>query len=233
MKVTYIEHSSFLLETDTAYLLFDYYAGKETLPKLNPGKPLLVFNSHSHGDHYSPEIFSICGKHPAVRYFPDSGIPVPASQKKLCTFLVPHKTYQIPEIRGQLFTLASNDLGVAFSITLEDHGQKISIYHAGDLNNWWWDGDAEDQQSEAFYHRELSLIRGKHYRAAFIPLDPRIKGWWKGIDDFMRTANADYIFPMHNFKDYSMPERLKKLSCSLPYRDKIINIKKPGETWTV
>ena len=40
MKVTYIHHSSFLVETDENYFLFDYL--KENLPEFKEDKPLLV-----------------------------------------------------------------------------------------------------------------------------------------------------------------------------------------------
>ncbi len=41
MKVTYLANSGFLLETDAAYFMFDYYIGK--IPELNKEKPLLIF----------------------------------------------------------------------------------------------------------------------------------------------------------------------------------------------
>ena len=41
MKVTYIHHSSFLVETDENYFLFDYFEGE--LPEFKEDKPLLVF----------------------------------------------------------------------------------------------------------------------------------------------------------------------------------------------
>ena len=61
MKVTYIHHSSFLVETDENYFLFDYFEGE--LPEFKEDKPLLVFASHRHGDHFSPVIFELAGKH--------------------------------------------------------------------------------------------------------------------------------------------------------------------------
>ena len=57
MNVTYIYHSSFLVETMSGYLLFDYFKGD--LPELSPYKPLYVFVSHGHGDHFSASIFTI------------------------------------------------------------------------------------------------------------------------------------------------------------------------------
>ena len=57
MKVTYIHHSCFLVETDRFYYLFDYEKGR--LPEMNTEKPIFVLSSHSHKDHYNSEIFSI------------------------------------------------------------------------------------------------------------------------------------------------------------------------------
>ena len=51
MKVTFIYHSAFLVELERCSLLFDWYGGD--LPKIDRTKPLYVFASHHHGDHYS------------------------------------------------------------------------------------------------------------------------------------------------------------------------------------
>ena len=56
MKVDYIGHSGFLVETASCYYLFDYYKGE--LPQMNAAKAVIVFCSHGHGDHYRPEIFT-------------------------------------------------------------------------------------------------------------------------------------------------------------------------------
>lgn len=59
MKITYVHHSGFLAETDCAYYLFDYEKGH--LPEMDVTKPIFVFASHSHGDHYNPAIFFATG----------------------------------------------------------------------------------------------------------------------------------------------------------------------------
>ena len=41
MKITYIHHSCFLVESDRFYYLFDYEQGD--LPTLNPAKPMFSF----------------------------------------------------------------------------------------------------------------------------------------------------------------------------------------------
>ena len=124
-------------------------------------------------------------------------------------------------------TLRSNDEGVAFIVRLGD----LSLYHAGDLNNWWWDGDVEDQKLADIYHEELERIRGRHFTAAFIPLDPRLKGWWKGIEDFMHYADADRIFPMHNFGEKGLPKKFLALDCAAGYKNRIVDVEEPLSSW--
>ena len=57
MKITYIHHSGFLVETDRCYYLFDYEKG--SLPEMDATKQIFVLSSHGHHDHYNAEIFSV------------------------------------------------------------------------------------------------------------------------------------------------------------------------------
>lgn len=57
MKITYINHSGFLIETRGCYYIFDYYKGE--LPPLDKKKEVIVFCSHFHKDHFNPVIFKI------------------------------------------------------------------------------------------------------------------------------------------------------------------------------
>ena len=66
MKVTYIHHSAVSVETEHSILLFDYFKGE--LPDFDPGKPLFVFASHFHEDHYSPVIFERFREREGVSY---------------------------------------------------------------------------------------------------------------------------------------------------------------------
>ena len=67
VKVTYLGHSGFLAELPEALLLFDYYIG--SLPELPADKPLYVFVSHRHGDHFNPAIFRLTEKYGQVTFF--------------------------------------------------------------------------------------------------------------------------------------------------------------------
>lgn len=229
--VTYIEHSCFLVETAECYLLFDYYGGEVQLPALDPAKPLLLFNSHAHHDHFSKEIFALRDRYPSAIFVLSADIPVPATVQPFTCPMLPHehRLLQLAGGRGTVSvnTLRSNDEGVAFIIRLGD----LCIYHAGDLNNWWWDGDVEDQKLADIYHEELEHIRGRHFTAAFIPLDPRLQGWWKGIEDFMHYADADTIFPMHNFGEKGLPKKFLTLNCAAGYKNRVFDVEEPLTRW--
>ena len=54
IKVTYLDHSGFLVELEDAYFLFDYYKGR--LPQIDLEKKMFVFVSHVHHDHYRKDI---------------------------------------------------------------------------------------------------------------------------------------------------------------------------------
>ena len=230
-NVTYIEHSCFLVETAECYLLFDYYGGEVPLPALDPAKPLLLFSSHAHHDHFSKEIFALRDRYPSAVFVLSADIPVPATVQPFTCPMLPHEHRLLPLAGGRgtvsIETLRSNDEGVAFIIRLGD----LCIYHAGDLNNWWWDGDVEDQKLADIYHEELERIRGQHFTVAFIPLDPRLKGWWKGIEDFMHYADADAIFPMHNFGEKGLPKKFLTLDCAAGYKSRVFDVEEPLTSW--
>ena len=57
MKITYINHSGFLVESGDCYYIFDYYRGE--LPSLDRKKEVIVFCSHFHKDHFNPKIFEM------------------------------------------------------------------------------------------------------------------------------------------------------------------------------
>jgi L-ascorbate metabolism protein UlaG (beta-lactamase superfamily) len=224
VKVTYIRHSCFLAETAGCSLLFDYYEGN--LPPIPGDRPLYIFASHSHGDHYSRAVFDIAASHGNARCILSSDIHpglLPSSVRNRVISLRPHQTWQDDILHVE--TLESNDAGVAFWVT----DGSVRIYHAGDLNNWYWDGDAEDAALAKRYHRELSRIAGRHADAAFIPLDPRLKRPELGILDFLSRCSADAVFPMHQWGNYQLTDEVLKMPAMDPYRDRIRVIRKEGQ----
>lgn len=133
-----IGHSGFSVESETHMLIFDYSEGK--LPSLAMKKKLYVFVSHSHSDHYNPEVFRLCREHPAVKFVLSSDIPRSEVESHgVFDYISADPGTDIKlESKFRLKALPSTDLGVAFLCCLDGR----NIYHAGDLNLWLWEGRA-------------------------------------------------------------------------------------------
>lgn len=236
MKITYIHHSSFLAELDSLYLLFDYIGGP--LPALSADKDLLVFVSHRHEDHFSPLIWDLADQYPKIRYILSDDIwqnRVPEKHFCRTEYIDPETTLSLKEGGGTRVTaFHSTDEGVAFLVENGSH----AIYHAGDLNDWKWNGETKawNNNISANYHRELELIRdsGIVPDVAMLPLDGRQEEWfYLGLHEFMETVGAGMVFPMHFWKDYGIINRLKELPCSEPYRDRIAGICQEGQSFVI
>ena len=126
IKVTYLDHSGFLVELEDAYFLFDYYKGR--LPQIDLEKKMFVFVSHVHHDHYRKDIFNLRKHFREIRYVLSSDIEIKAEKD-----IVQMQPNEKKEVMGaEIRTLRSTDEGVAFVV----HYAGKTIYHAGDLN-WW------------------------------------------------------------------------------------------------
>ncbi len=237
MKVTYILHSSVSVEFPEAVFLFDYYDGR--LPDFPKEKELIVFASHRHHDHFDMKIFKLAKDRP-VTYVLSNDIKLSPSYlarkgvseetAKRIVSIGKNRTMTL-QIKGKpLFieTLASTDEGVAF--LLEYDGK--TLYHAGDLNWWTWIGETEAEYEDMTrrFRGEMEKLKGRHFDAAFVPLDPRQEERYSwGFDAFMRTAEADAVFPIHMWKDYRVIDRLLADPISEPYREKVVKIREEGE----
>lgn len=220
MNITYIGHSSFLVETRSCYYLFDYYRGR--LPALDKKKPVLVFFSHAHQDHYNPQIFSLLQEQgveqiTAVlandisrRRYPSGGVE--------CIRVRHDETYELPWDTG-LRTLLSTDSGVAFLLTCPEG----TIYHAGDLNDWVWEGEPEQEnrQMTGSYRHEIQKLKDIFIDVAFVPLDPRQENYYaEGMLYFLKTVKVKKVYPMHY---WDKPEIIDRFLAEYPqYRDQVV-----------
>lgn len=211
MIIDYMGHSGFLVETKDALMLFDYEHGDLGILERKPvGKPLYVFVSHVHGDHFNPVIFTLKGR--TIRYilsFDLNGDDRVPQGKDVC-FVDADKTYDIDGL-GTVETLLSTDEGVAFLVGTKD----TILFHAGDLH--WWDWPGEDpawlQEQENVFRREISRLRGVMIDAAFVVLDDRLEeNYAKGMMLFLKICKAKYVLPMHFWKDRSVIARFKELA---------------------
>ena len=212
-------------------MLFDYFQGE--LPEIPEKKPLYVFASHRHGDHFSEVIFDLAKKYENTIFVLSYDIEekrVPEPLRGRTYFLKPDEIWEHEELKVE--TYRSTDEGVAFWCSADGK----EIYHAGDLNHWYWDGEDEQWNKDmtAAYRSEIAKMRGRTADVAFLPLDPRQEQYfYLGIDDFVKEVHVKHIFPMHFWDQFDVGERLKALPCSEGYRDRIIEIKQEEHEYEV
>ena len=195
MKITFIEHSGFMVEMKHNVLLFDYYQGE--IPKFSKNKTLYVFVSHSHGDHYNPVIWKLKQQYENVYYIISDDVP----KKGDAVSMKAHERKEVGEITVE--TLKSNDMGVAYLVKAEGK----TIYHAGDLNWWHWNGEPEEDNEyyKNTFQKEIKYLEGKKIDLAFMLLDPRQedKYCW-GMNYFLEHTDTKIVFPMHCFRKYKI-----------------------------
>ena len=238
MKITYLYHSGFAVELQTHVLVFDYYKGK--LPKWDGEKSILFFASHKHHDHFDFTVFDLGSQYEKHHYFFSSDIKltdkylerngVSPSVKEVITNIGKNRTLEWEDVTIE--TLRSTDEGVAFIVTVEGK----TFYHAGDLNWWHWEGEAAswNLQMEKDYKKEIGLIKGRHFDAAFVPLDPRLeKAYDYGMKEFLVNTDAAVVFPMHMWDKYEVISRFRKSEAGKPYADRIMEIRAPGQEFVL
>lgn len=211
LKPYYIYHSCFLIETTACYLLFDYFKG--ALPSLDKKKPLLLFSSHRHHDHFSSQVFHRFEE----QSYPLENVFVVLSHD-IYTSRIPsgidflHVTggrdYDLP-YDMKLRTLTSTDEGVAFLVFTKEG----TLYHGGDLNDWTWEGESEEynRSMTARYEKEILTLSNIPIDLAMIPLDPRQeKDYARGILFFLKKVDCKQILPMHYWEQPSIIETFQK-----------------------
>ena len=229
ITIDYLGHSGFLAETAGCLLLFDYYRGDLSVLEEKPAdKPLYVFVSHVHGDHFNPQILKLDDGSRPVRFVfsfdLEGNVPfVPGARKGSfenartgsgesgIMFLEADRTYRI-SVTGDagitVETLLSNDEGVAF---LVDTGDAV-LYHAGDLHWWNWEGEDPEwlAREERIYKTELEKLRGRRIDAAFVVLDDRLEdNYAQGLKYLLSVCSPRYVLPMHFWEDMAVIDRFR------------------------
>ena len=94
-----------------------------------------VFSSHVHADHFAPFVLKWAHEIPGIRYV--LSYDIDAGSTANVTKAYPNMTYDVGGLKVR--TLKSTDEGVAFIVEAEG----LKLFHAGDLNWWHWEGEAE------------------------------------------------------------------------------------------
>ncbi len=248
MKITFIHHSSFCVELGDKVLVFDYFNGTCTrgteqvdvipnfhfqgrMPEFEPDQEIYMFVSHRHQDHFDPEIFRWADKYPRIRYimprqmkfnenyFAKRGLDPAVKERIVPVELVGQVTLEGLKIE----TFVSTDEGVAYLVSVGGR----SVYHAGDLHWWHWDGEPEEflDYQEKLYKKEMDRLAQHHVDVAFVVLDSRLdKGVFWGLDYFLEKVDADYVIPMHLWQRYELISQYKALPDEGRRKERVLEV---------
>jgi hypothetical protein len=202
MKLTYVFHSCFVIESVDITLIFDFYkdSANNWLERHLPyfkGK-VYVFASHAHHDHFNKEILGWRTTRNDIQYIFSKDILTEKQCLSSDGFVLDKgETYQDDRIYVKAY--GSTDQGISFYV--ETGGKKI--FHAGDLNDWHWKEEStadEIAEAEKFYQNELNILAGEVsvLDVVMFPLDPRLGAdFADGAILFLQRIKTGLLVPMH------------------------------------
>ncbi len=207
-RVTYLDHSGFVVERDDVTVVFDYYRDPaDALPAIlrsRPDVPVLFFVSHHHEDHYNKAIFNMAQDHRRVYVLSDDIKGAKLSDELPVAWI--HADGVIDGLPGGVMVKAfgSTDVGVCYLLTFNDG---VTCFHAGDFNYWHWADESTESEVRrayaAFVHemeRIMAYVRG--IDVVFFPVDPRMgTDYANGARLFMENIDVAHFFPMHFWGD--------------------------------
>lgn len=218
IRLTYIFHSGFVVETAAGMLVFDYWLDlANVLPKClsrRGGRHVYVFASHFHEDHFTKDIFGwkqSLGSDVTYILSKDILKHRRADKGEADVWLAKGGTWADENI--QVTATGSNDSGVSWIV--ETEGKRI--FHAGDLCNWYArflaDGNKDRQPhseelgedidpvaEEKRFLGELKDIQkiAKGFDLVMFPVDGRIgNGYTLGARQFIERFQVGMFVPMH------------------------------------
>lgn len=236
-KVTYLDHSGFLVETPEAILVFDYYRDpshqvKKTLEAV-PDKPVFFFVTHHHSDHFNPDIFDLAQNRRRT-FVLSNDIESKHVIEKGMQVAWMSAGDAIEDLDGGLRVKAygSTDAGVSYLVTTPE-GE--TIFHGGDLNDWHWSKESTEKEI-ARAHGQFDKIVNRiasevpEVNIAMFAVDPRQgEDYQRGAREFLTKVKVADFFPMHfwgadsqacDFALYAPAETATKFHC----------LSKPGES---
>ena len=170
MRITYLRHSGFAVETTEAVLLIDCISGYE-----KTGMPVVALISHAHGDHRSEDIIAMA----------DHVIDCPAvgEEFNICG--------------ARIRTFGSTDEGVSFLI--EADGRRIFHAGDLNKWHWRCENDPEwTKQAVAGFNAVMDTLPPEPLDAAMFPVDPRMgEGYDEGACEFNERMRPCIFIPMH------------------------------------
>ena len=246
MQVIFIHHSCFLVEIDERVLIFDYFDGDHVegyhftgkIPTYAPDTRIYLFASHSHQDHYDMDVLRWGKQYPNLKYIFSKDVRIspnflakhgidPKIRERVL-FVRADKQYAVDDLT--ITCLRSTDAGVAFYVEVAG----VTLFHAGDLNDWRMEhiGELMNGKMKREYRFQIKKLAGKPINLAFIPMDPRLGEYQsEGMDYFLRTTDAEYVFPMHMWQDYSGIRDYKRRLSNRALADRVIEMERENQVF--
>lgn len=213
MRLDYIYHSGFAIETDDITVIIDYYKDSS---EESPGKGIVhdyllqkpgeiyVLSTHFHPDHFNHEVLTWKEKRPDIKYiFSKDILKHKRATATDAIYIGKGSHYEDACIR--IKACGSTDSGISFLIELQNR----LIFHAGDLNNWHWSEESTPQEirkADGDFLAEVKYIQQKTSTLdlAMFPVDSRMgKDYMRGATQFIERIKTSVFAPMHFGEDYN------------------------------
>ncbi|NSW92356.1 MAG: MBL fold metallo-hydrolase [Firmicutes bacterium] len=245
IKIWYLRHSGFAVETQEHFIVFDYSSdspqrdarcldnGAVSSHDLEARRNIFVFVSHSHSDHFNPVIYEWIKANPNIKYILSYDIrddiqlvnKNAASERPNFYFIFPYQEIKIGSVR--IKTYGSTDIGVSFLVEVDG----FYIFHAGDLNCWYWYYEStldELEEDQGKFIKEIERIKGEKIDIAFFPVDPRLKEYCHmGGEYFIKAIKPKLFIPMHFWDQYPVTKEFADKVKDLPA--KVITLWRRGQ----
>ncbi|MEG0069170.1 MAG: MBL fold metallo-hydrolase [Cetobacterium sp.] len=233
-ELYYIYHSCFALETKNYFLIFDYF--KMPLKEKNDDisledkilqtdKKVIIFSSHNHHDHFNKDIFNWKNLNSSITYILSSDITIENKQGNYFR-LNKGETLELDGI--SLTTYDSTDIGVSFLIKVDG----IKVFHAGDLNWWYWKDDTKEEERAMREHFQGIVGKVSEHQdidLALFPIDPRLEEFcFLGGEYFANKVHPKIMVPMHFDDNFFITEEFKERI--VKFKVKGISIKKTNSS---
>jgi L-ascorbate metabolism protein UlaG (beta-lactamase superfamily) len=235
VKINYLYHSGFSVETENYLLIFDYFKDEADIGEKNiangavgssdlaADKKIIVFSSHSHGDHFNPVILEWRAVRQDIEYVLSDDIVIKESSSKLHKMGL-YERLQLGDVTVKSY--GSTDIGISFMVYVDG----VNIFHAGDLNWWYWWDDTEEEieKAETWFKSEVDRIIGEDIDVAFFPVDQRLEhNYCVGAKYFMNKLTPKFLVPMHFGDVYETTSKFKSETEGI--KTKVFEISKRGQ----
>ncbi len=237
IKVTYLDHSGFAVETPDVLMVFDYYRDpahkvKKTLEH-RPDLPVVFFVTHRHHDHFSHEIFELGQSHKR-QYIISNDVKDKDIHFDMPIGWMSHGD-KIEDLLGGLTVRAfgTTGRGCSFVVTTAD-GK--NIFHAGELGESPSHNDDSPRDIHA-YREKFEVAVGRIAEAqptfdlAFMAVEPVDNpDFAQAAVYFLEKADVAVFIPYHTDDPKDKACDFASYPFTKDVSTRMVCLAKPGES---